>query len=311
MCNFWLGDRHPRQSMLQRPRRLRPGDRVRVVAPAGPFQRDRFEAGVAWLRTRYEVVVGDEVYDVHRYAAGRLDRRQAGLLTAVEDPDTRAIFCARGGFGTMHLLPALDLRGRASQVLVGFSDVTALHLAWHAAGRPSVHGPVVTQLGEIDDGARAALVAILEEPAPPPPLPGTGTLVAGRARGPLVGGNLAVLASLVGTPFLPPLAGAVLLLEDVAEPPYRIDRMWTQLAFAGVFDQVAGVVLGGFTGCDPRDGSYTLDEVLADLAAAAGVPCAAGFPVGHGAANVPLPLGVEVELDATSCRLAFRQGLVT
>jgi len=131
------------------------------------------------------------------------------------------------------------------------------------------------------------------------------TYVAGTAEGPLLGGNLSVLTRLLGTPFLAPLEGAILLLEDVGERPYRLDRMWTHLALAGVFRQVRGIVLGDFTGCEERDAPYSSAEVLRELAAGTGLPCAAGFPIGHGTENQPLPLGVRVRLDAGSRRLVF------
>ena len=130
----------------------------------------------------------------------------------------------------------------------------------------------------------------------------------GVAEGPLLGGTLAVLSRLLGTPFLPPLEGAILLLEDVGERPYRLDRMWTHLALAGVFRHVRGIVLGSFTGCEERDAAYSSGDVLRALATETGLPCAAGFPIGHGARNEPVPLGVRVRLDATAPTLTFLEG---
>lgn len=293
-----------------RPPNLRPGDVVRVVAPAGPFDRARFDAGLAWLRQRYAVRHGPEVYDRHRYFAGAVDVRQRGLLDALEDGDARAIFCARGGYGAMDLLPQLGLERHPPQLLVGFSDITALHLAWQAANRTSIHGPVVTQLAEIAPAEQERLIKLLEEPEPAAPVSGTTTLVGGTVRGRLVGGNLAVLSALIGTPYLPSMQGGILLLEDVGERPYRVDRMWTQLRLAGVFHAIAGIVLGAFTSCVEPAADHTVDEVLADLAAVEGVPCAAGFRIGHGPVNEPVPLGVEVELDADASALTFLSGVV-
>ncbi len=125
----------------------------------------------------------------------------------------------------------------------------------------------------------------------------------GHSRRPLLGGNLAVLTRLLGTPYLPPLESAVLLLEDVAERPYQIDRMWTHLELAGVFRQVSGIVLGSFSGCEEKGAAYTSAEVLRELAQGTALPCAAGFPIGHGARNQPVALGVRVRLDAAACRL--------
>ena len=294
--------------MHRRPAPLRPGDPVRVVAPSGPFDRERFDAGIAWLARRYEPRFTEEVFARHGYVAGRLDLRQGGLLQALADPHAKAVFCARGGYGAAHLLPALRLDGHVG-LLVGFSDVTALHLAWQAAGRVSIHGPVVTQLAELPADDEQRLLHLLEAPTPAPPVSGTATVVAGTAAGTLVGGNLAVLTSLVGTPYLPDLHGAVLLLEDVGERPYRLDRMWTQLLQSGALDGVAGIVLGDFTRCDDDDA--TAAEVLAELAAAVGAPCAAGFPFGHGLRNVPVALGTTVVLDADAAQITFREAAVT
>jgi muramoyltetrapeptide carboxypeptidase len=136
------------------------------------------------------------------------------------------------------------------------------------------------------------------------------TFFGGWAEGPLVGGNLSVLTRLLGTPFMPPLQGSVLLLEDVGERPYRLDRMWTHLQLAGVFQQVRGIALGTFTGCEEKDADYTSTDVLRELAAATGLPCAAGFPIGHGDLNEPLPLGLRVRLDADSRTLTFLESAV-
>ena len=135
-------------------------------------------------------------------------------------------------------------------------------------------------------------------------------MVAGIAEGPLVGGNHSVLTRLLGTRFMPATRGAVLLLEDVGERPYRLDRMWTHLALAGIFDGLAGIVLGDFTACDERDADYGSADVLVSLAQQTGLPCAAGFAIGHGTINLPVPLGARVRLDAAAGRLEFLEALV-
>jgi muramoyltetrapeptide carboxypeptidase len=130
------------------------------------------------------------------------------------------------------------------------------------------------------------------------------------AEGPLLGGNLSVVTRLLGTPFMPALDGAILLLEDQGERPYRLDRMWTHLQLAGVFERVRAIVLGSFTGCEERDAPYSSAEVLRELALATGLPCAAGFPIGHGEVNEPVPLGVRVRLDADARSLVFLEAAV-
>jgi len=243
-------------------------------------------------------------------------------VEALRDPAVRAVFCARGGYGTMRLLPKLPVASEAAgpppeagrsvrpKAVVGFSDVTALHQWYQRAGLISIHGPVLTQLGRVPVSTHARLFSLLESEAPADPLTGTETLVAGRAEGPLLGGNLSVFTRLLGTPFMPALEGAVLVLEDVGERPYRLDRMWTHLELAGVFRSIKGIVLGSFTSCEEREADYTSLDVLRELAAATGLPCASGFPIGHGDVNEPVPLGVRVRLDAGSRTLTFLEPAV-
>jgi muramoyltetrapeptide carboxypeptidase len=294
----------------QKPLLLRPRDAVHVVAPAGPFDRPGFEAGLALIAQRYSPQVDPGIFESHRYLAGDDRRRRGELSRALLDSRARALFCARGGYGVMRLLPDLPLADSAPSALVGFSDITALHLALQALGRVSIHGPVLTQLGKQAPDVHERLFRLLESPEPPPPLSGSATYVPGTAEGPLIGGNLSLLTRLLGTPYLPALDGSVLLLEDIGERPYRLDRMWTHLRLAGVFQRVRGIVLGDFTDCDEKNAAYSSADVLRSLAQETGLPCAAGFPIGHGAINQPVPLGTAVRLDASEARLTFLEGAV-
>ncbi len=284
---------------------LKPGDPVVVVAPASPFERSTFEAGLAVIAGRYRVHYDPGLLSRQRYLAGSDERRLRELESALSTADAKAVFCARGGYGVMRLLERLEGAAIASKPVVGFSDITALHALLQRAGRVSIHGPVVTQLGRLGRETHERLFSLLETAAPAPPLPGAATVVGGTAEGPLLGGNLAVLTRLLGTPYLPPLEGAVLLLEDVGERPYQLDRMWTHLALAGVFRKVRGIALGSFTRCEEKDADYSGAEVLRELAASTGLPCAAGFAIGHGERNEPVPLGVRVRMDADSRTLTF------
>lgn len=294
---------------FQSPAPLHAGDAVAVVAPAGPFDREGFEQGLAVLARRYRPRHGEGLFSAERYLAGSDDRRLEELQRALFDPEVKAIFAARGGYGAMRLLPRLAWPA-APRLLVGFSDVTALHGAAQARGWRSAHAPVVTQLGRQPSASVDRLFALLESAVPAAALEGGRCLVPGTAEGPLVGGNLSVLTRLLGTPFVPPLDGAVLLLEDVGERPYRLDRMWTHLALAGALKKVRGIALGDFTGCEEPGGAYGSADVLASLAAETGLPCAAGFQVGHGAVNLAVPLGARVRLDAGAGRLEFVEALV-
>jgi muramoyltetrapeptide carboxypeptidase len=295
---------------LHKARALRPFDPVAVVAPSGPFDRESFEAGLAVIAERYHPQYDPGIFQRHRYLAGDDQRRLAELTRAMADPSIRAIFCARGGYGTLRLLPKLEPRSPPTP-WVGFSDITALHQWQQRHGFMSIHGPVLTQLGRLGQATSARLFSLLESDEPAEPLLGASTLVRGSAEGPLLGGNLSVFTRLIGTPFMPALDGAILLLEDVGERPYRLDRMWTHLELAGVFRKVSGIVLGSFTHCEERDASYTSQDLLRELATATGLPCAAGFPIGHGEVNEPVPLGARVHLDATARRLTFLESAVS
>jgi muramoyltetrapeptide carboxypeptidase len=298
---------------FQRPAALRPQDRVAVIAPASGFERDAFDAGLALLDARYRTEYGNGLFERRRYLAGSDDRRLAELHAALTDPGIRAVFCARGGYGATRLLRQLAASAPAGapKPLVGFSDITALHLWLQAHGRISIHGPVLTQLPRLPAATLTRLFDLLESVRPAPPLAGTATYVGGVAEGPLLGGNLSVFTRLLGTPYMPPLDGAILLLEDQGERPYRLDRMWTHLQLAGVFERVRGIVLGSFSACEERGADYTSDEVLRELAASTALPCAAGLPIGHGDVNEPVPLGVRVRLDADAARLTFLEAAVS
>ncbi|HWW78192.1 MAG TPA: LD-carboxypeptidase [Steroidobacteraceae bacterium] len=285
------------------------------MAPASPFDKAALEAGVAIISERYRVRYDEHIHSRVRYLAGDDIRRFAELTTALTSPDIKAVFCARGGYGAMRLLPRLASwaaeRGIPAKPLMGFSDITALHQWLQSNGIASIHAPVLTQLGRVPVDSPKRLFALLESTGPAEPLVGTETYVGGTVEGPLLGGNLSVFTRLLGTPFMPPLDGAILLFEDTSEQPYRLDRMWTHLALAGVFRKIRGIVLGQFIGCEPRDGGFTAAEVLRDLAAATGVPCASGFPIGHGDINEPVPLGVRVRLEADEARLTFLEPAVS
>jgi muramoyltetrapeptide carboxypeptidase len=309
-----IGARLAAQTIFHKARALRPGDSVAVIAPAGPFDRASFEAGAAIIGERYHLHYDSSIFERQRYLAGTDERRLSELNRALTDPTVRAVFCARGGYGSLRLLEKLD-QPRAiwpdtGRPLIGFSDITALHQWRQRHGFISIHGPVLTQLGRLGRATRERLFSLLESDSPATPLCGTLTLVEGTAEGPLLGGNLSVFTRLLGTPFMPNLDGAILLLEDVGERPYRLDRMWTHLQLAGVFRKVRGIVLGSFNGCEEPDESYASVDVLRELAVATGLPCAAGFPIGHGDANEPVPLGVRVRLDATAARLTFLEPAV-
>lgn len=296
---------------FQHPPALVPGARVAVIAPASAFDRPSFEGGLAVVAARYDVHHRAALFERHRYLAGSDSRRLSELTDALLDPEIRGVFCARGGYGATRLLQYLgSVKLAGPKPLVGFSDITALHLWLQSRGVASIHGPVLTQLPQLPVATHQRLFALLESSSPAPALRATDTYVPGVAEGPLLGGNLSVVTRMLGTPWLASLDGAILLLEDLGERPYRLDRMWTHLALAGVFSRVRGIALGSFTNCEERDADYSAADVLRDLAVATGLPCAAGFPIGHGVMNEPVPLGTRVRLDAAGRSLEFLEAAV-
>jgi muramoyltetrapeptide carboxypeptidase len=290
------------------PRPLAPGDRVFVVAPASPFDPRDLDRGLAWLRERYEVVVGSAVLSRTGYLAGTDADRARDLADAMRDPETRAIVAARGGYGAMRLVDALPWDAWAARPswLVGFSDITALHVEAQRRGVASIHGPHVTGVGRDEHATvRAAWRDALEAPAAPRVWSGLRVVhagVGGVAHGPIVGGNLALVTAMAaGGRFAIP-DGSVLALEDVTERPYRIDRMLTSLRLSGVLARVSAIVLGDFDKCDPGPDGVLLGDVLAEGTAGLGVPVLAGAPFGHAARNDAFVLGAPVTVTAGAVR---------
>jgi muramoyltetrapeptide carboxypeptidase len=291
-----------------RPPPLRAGDVVRIVAPGSPFPQENLDAGLAVLRERFGLVprFRADLTARARYLAGDDARRADEWREAVADPEARAILCVRGGYGAMRILPAIDpapLRDRP-KLVVGFSDVTAIHCALNRGGVATIHGPLVTTLGKLPEDAlthlerllfgRAVRAGAWDAPGPGAGVVGTGTIRAGRATGPLLGGSLTMLAHLCGTPFAPDLAGAIVFIEDVGEKPYRLDRHLTHLRLAGRFDGIAGIAVGQLKDCDDPHGTG-LDVVRA-FVRTLGVPAIEGVPVGHEARNFAVPLGTRATL---------------
>ncbi len=297
---------------LIRPERLRPGSRVAVVAPAGPVPAARLDAGVDVLRAwGLDVVVTAHARGVHPslpYLAADDAQRADDFQQAWCAPDIDAVFCARGGFGAQRIADLLDwpaLAAAGPKVLVGFSDITALHQAFCARlGLATIHGPVVAGLGE-DDDSRTQLRTMLFDPEKALELTPTpcSVVVPGNAEGVLVGGNLAVLASGAGTRGRAGANGGIAVLEEIGEEPYRIDRLLTQLLRSGWFDGVRGIVLGQFTDCGEPE---AIDALLAARLVPLRVPVLSRAPFGHERPNLPVPLGVPARLDGAAGTLTLR-----
>ncbi|MEO7095681.1 MAG: LD-carboxypeptidase [Polyangiales bacterium] len=282
------------------PHFLRPGDLVAIVAPSSPFDVERYRLGEGFLKARYGLRVRDDLLARSGYLAGDDDRRRAELEDALADPDVRAIVAARGGFGATRLVDRIDfgVLARSPKWLVGFSDVTALHVEASRVGVASLHAPMVASLGSGDDEMRTAFVRALEGEARDRSWAGLDAWTPGTARGPAFGGNLALLESCAAAGRLVVPPGAVVFLEDCTERPYRVDRMLTALHLGGHLARAAAFVVGDFTDCAPGPDGVDVMTVLRARLSGYRVPVVAGAPFGHGARNEPFVLGASVEVVA-------------
>jgi muramoyltetrapeptide carboxypeptidase len=303
-----------------RPPALRPGARVALVAPAGPIPAGGVERAIERVRSfGWEPEAGRYCRGRRGYLSGSDEERAADLNDALRDPTIDAVWFLRGGYGTMRILDDIDwpALARAPKPLIGYSDNTAVHLAANAVGVVGFHGPH-PHTPELPDFARDGLLRVLTSTDAPGELPFPAdspdraeTLAGGEAEGPLVGGNLSMLSATMGTPYAVQPEGAILFIEDVAEQPYRLDRMLSHLRLAGVLDAVAGIAVGGITETPGDDGDALSREVLQDRLGALGIPVALGFPFGHFDASWTLPVGVRARLDADAGTLALLEPAVS
>lgn len=294
---------------MLRPRRLEPGDAVGIVAPASPFDWHQFRKGLAVLEEMGLCPVVPESINIgDGYLAGS-DAHRASMLSAMlKDPGIKGIVCARGGYGTLRLLPLLNFDAVAEnpKVFLGSSDITILlNVFYTRTGLIGLHGPMVASLAAASELTLASLRDVLFANPMVSLVPENRRVICpGRAEGIVVGGNLTVLCHLLGTSFAPDFSGRILLLEDVGETPYRIDRMLTQMKLAGCFQDIAGIVLGSFKNCGNAD---QVQAVFADIFAESKVPVMAGFPIGHEDSNATVPIGLPAELDTAAGVLQYAE----
>ncbi len=303
---------------MVRPPRLRAGARVALVAPAGPVTEERIDEALARCAIlEVEPLLGRSARVRTAYLAGTDAQRAADLQAALDDPGVDAIWALRGGYGNMRILPRLDFTPLLARpkALIGFSDNTALHLALTRAGLVSFHGPHPEARPTLVTDACFRRVLFDPEPAGELPLPEAGPapemLVDGVAEGPLVGGNLTVVAALCGTPAAMTAEGKIVFLEEVGENGYRVDRMLAQLRLAGALDGAVGLAFGRITEVPEYANDRPMPEVLAEYAEMIGVPAVRDLPIGHVPDNWTLPLGVRARLDARAGTLALLEGAVT
>ena len=291
---------------------LRPGDRIGVAAPAGPPRASALRRGIAVLEARgFRVVRGRHLRDRLAYLAGRDADRAADLRRQFADPDLAAIWFARGGYGSHRIVEALDFAvlRRHPKALIGYSDVTVLQAAaLRHAGLVSFQGPMVAELGDPRAYRAGPLWRVLAGAPAEFRLSRPGVVRPGRAEGPLVGGCLSILVSLIGTPYEPPLDGAVLFWEEVNEEPFRIDRMLAHLRLAGRLSRLRGMVVGRVLRRRPvrRGQGRPLRDLLGDHLAGTRFPVVTGLPLGHGPGNQVVPIGGRATLDTAAGRLTVR-----
>jgi muramoyltetrapeptide carboxypeptidase len=321
----------PAKLPLRKPKRLMPGDVVGLIEPA-TVSDDAFDVTLveeAVTAMGLKPKRGKHVLDRFGYLAGTDQDRASDVNAMFADPEVKAIFAIRGGWGCARILPYLDYTViRANpKLLIGYSDITALHMAIAAkSGIVSIHGPTGgSAWGKKTVELFREVVFDAGTPLLENPVSGddrlaqrkwrTRTLHTGKAKGRLLGGNLTVLSALVGTPYLPDFSGAILFLEDVDEAEYRIDRMLTQLGQAGILRKLAGVVFGQCTDCVARNGSsyngFTLNDVLRQHIGSLGIPAFQGGFFGHVPDQFSLPEGVMAEIDADAGTMRLLEAAVT
>lgn len=302
-----------------KPPALKKGATIGIIAPASPLaQPEYLERGREFWRSRgYRVRTGTHINKAAGSPAGNDADRLSDLHLMFRDPEIGAIICLRGGYGSLRLLAGLDYELVLSRpkILVGYSDITALHLALNKiTGLVTFHGPMIyPELGGPvpDPYTEKALFRALAASGPPgtipraPGLPAPVSIIPGKAEGVVTGGNLSLVTATLGTPFEIDTRGKILFLEEVDEAPYRLDRMLTQLQLAGKLEEATGIVFGHCTRCDDTRPGLTALEVITARLKPLGRPCFYGLPAGHIRPQATLPLGIRARLDATTCTLTY------
>jgi muramoyltetrapeptide carboxypeptidase len=306
--------------------RLRKGDLIGIISPASaPSAQEKIDKGVQYLvRLGFRVKIGKHVMAQYGYLAGTDEQRVEDLNDMLRDRAVRAIFAIRGGYGTPRLLHLVDYRAvrRDPKILVGYSDLTGLQLAlYKRTGLVTFSGPMVgvEMWNSIDPYTEehfwrvitsSARIGSLKNPEEERLIP----LKRGKASGLLLGGNFSLLASLMGTRYLPNLRAAILVLEDVDEAPHRVDRMFTQLFHAGITSAINGLVLGTFTDCVPSDPSkphLTISQVIEDAMQHMRCPVLSNLQYGHIPKKLTLPFGLQALLDSRGGTLKLQEGAVS
>jgi muramoyltetrapeptide carboxypeptidase len=295
-----------------KPPRLRKGDLVGIIAPAGPVEPAELEPAIGLLESfGHRTVSVNRLYDKKGYLAGDDEVRLEALHGMFQDNEIKAILCARGGYGTLRILDRIDFKliRDHPKIIVGYSDITALLLSiYRHTGLVTFHGPVVREFPKNHgQNLNTILEVVRGETLPRLDLMNGNALKQGEGTGILLGGNLSLITSLIGTTFLPSLEGAIVFIEERDEPLYRIDRMLTHLRLSGVLNGIQGVVAGRFEACGDVD---AINGLVLDAVADQDIPVMTGLPVGHGRDNITLPLGLKVSIDTDQMALSFAESCV-
>ncbi len=291
------------------PAGLTPGDTIGIVAPASPFDMEKFYSGINALESMgFRTFIPDDLFKKNGYLAGTDDHRANLMNGLFADRTIKGIVCARGGFGSIRILPLLDFETirKNPKIFVGFSDISALlSVIYTKCGLVTFHGPMVTTLGDADKKTKESIFSTFSSNMKLEITLKSGvTIKSGSASGPVSGGNLTTLCHLIGTPFEPSFKGHILLLEDRGEASYRIDRMLTQMKIAGCFDGLVGLALGTFEDCGTKNDIFSIvDNIFNGYT----LPILAGFDVGHGKSNITIPIGVQATLDADRHILSYHE----
>lgn len=302
----------PACSSILLPERLCPGDTVAVIAPSSPFDREKFQKGISVLEDMgLRPLFSDRIFEAKGYLAGSDAHRARLIHDSFMDPAVKGIFCARGGYGALRLLQLIDsgVISAHPKVFIGCSDVSILlNVFYSRCGLVTFHGPMMESLGQATEPTRQAFIDCLFSGNPVTVTSENKVAIrSGLSSGIVSGGNLTTLCHLVGTPYMPDFSGHILMLEDVGEQPYRIDRMLTHMGMAGCFEGIAGLALGSFKDCGDPDQIYRIfDDVFGDDA----IPILAGFDMGHDEPNLTIPFGIRATLDADNGRLSYNEPAV-
>ncbi len=303
---------------LIKPERLKKGDTIGIISPAGPVNSKKLEKGINYLKSvGFDIKLGRHIYGDMGYLSGTNDQRVSDLHDFFTDNSVKAIFCSRGGYGSLRILNLVDfeLIKNNPKIFVGFSDITALENSILAkTGLITFYGPMVASNDndEIDYSAYNTLLKIItsEEGKRKINISAANIVRSGYTTGLLVGGCLSVFSSLLGSDYLPDLRNTILFLEDVNEEPYRIDRYFNQLKLNGVFDKINGLILGEFTNCESEDYSTTVDDVINEFGERLDIPVLKNLSFGHIKGKITVPIGVRAAINTKDMFVSFDEDAV-